>query len=52
MTAIFRKSEKNVAQNYLGQVSVSVSLFYRTLLGYYAEWMHANVKKILSKSSQ
>ena len=22
MTAIFRKSEKNVAQNYLGQVSV------------------------------
>ena len=42
MTAIFRKSEKNVAQNFLGQVSVSVSLFHRTLLGYYAEWMHAN----------
>ena len=42
MTVIFRKSEKNVAQNYLGQVSVSVSLFHRTLLGYYAEWMHAN----------
>ena len=40
--AIFRKSEKIVAQNYLGQVSVSVSLFHRTLLGYYAEWMHAN----------
>ena len=42
MTAIFRKSEINVVQNYLGQVSVSVSLFHRTLPGYYAEWMHAN----------
>ena len=34
--------KKKIAQNYLGQVSVSVSLFHRTLLGYYAEWMHTN----------
>ena len=42
MTAIFRKSEKNVVQNYLGQVSVFVSLCHRTLLGYYVELMYTN----------
>ena len=38
----YNNNINNVAQNYLGQVSVSVSLFHRTLLGYNVEWMHAN----------